>query len=609
MVKSQIAQAQLFRRRRTGLFLSVWLFLSALCAFSVSASGQTSAAQAGTALRIDLPASGEVRIENRRGGITVEVGTEPFVSVAAESAAGGAVRGQSPVRLERSEELLKITVAQAAGTGRASVGKRRAAGALAQPGEQTRVDLRLRVPSHARVALFTGEGKIEINGLPATLAAQTVSGGIHLRLHAPHDAQLSAHSLNGQVAFSNGTNATSPETQVTGRKFLTRLGAGTRAARLFSGRGRIEIEASTATGSNTSLPASEPRSDATGTRAVASSETRAAQPRGNQADEPRAPTLRRAGEGEGAFRQPAPQASESPEEVDEDDVVRVESDLVTLNVSVVDRTSGRGLTGLAQSDFRLAEDGLEQQIQHFEANNAPFDLLLLIDLSGSTGKVTNLIRAAALRFISAARPQDRIAIITFAGDTNIVSPLTSDRESLRARINAMEPPKGDTRLYDAVNTSMDYLLKESAESRRRAIVLMSDGLDSTLPNVTGTGSTITYEELRRRVEEFDGIFYSIWTSTEYEAFSPEDIQPETFDLVHRRMEQTAEAGGGVFYEVERLEDLAGAYERVVADLGTVYSLSYRPSNKTRDGRWRSIRVRLPRRPEAVARGKRGYYAK
>jgi hypothetical protein len=74
------------------------------------------------------------------------------------------------------------------------------------------------------------------------------------------------------------------------------------------------------------------------------------------------------------------------------------------------------------------------------------------------------------------------------------------------------------------------------------------------------------------------------------------------------MKEMADMGGGVFYEVERLEDLAGAYERVVADLGTLYSLAYRPLDKTRDGKWRSIRVNVISRPSAIARGKRGYYA-
>ena len=89
--------------------------------------------------------------------------------------------------------------------------------------------------------------------------------------------------------------------------------------------------------------------------------------------------------------------------------------------------------------------------------------------------------------------------------------------------------------------------------------------------------------------------------------SARDTQPEAFDEAYDRMREMAEAGGGLFYEVNRLEDLAGAYERVVTDLGTVYSLAYEPVNKTRDGKWRAIRIRV-NRTNAVARGKRGYYA-
>jgi len=110
-------------------------------------------------------------------------------------------------------------------------------------------------------------------------------------------------------------------------------------------------------------------------------------------------------------------------------------------------------------------------------------------------------------------------------------------------------------------------------------------------------------------KEFDGVVYSIWTDTQtYEPLSPKDIQQETFDLAHDRMKELADVGGGAFYECEELKDLAGAYDRVVADLGTLYTLSYRPTNKVRDGSWRTIRVNV-NRPTSVARGKRGYYAK
>jgi hypothetical protein len=111
----------------------------------------------------------------------------------------------------------------------------------------------------------------------------------------------------------------------------------------------------------------------------------------------------------------------------------------------------------------------------------------------------------------------------------------------------------------------------------------------------------------RNIQEFDGVLYTLWLNTEYEAMSPLDTQPEAFDAGHDRMKEMADAGGGVFYEVERLTDLAGAYEQVVADLGTMYSLAYRPSNSMRDGRWRAIRIGV-NRTNAVPRGKRGYYA-
>jgi VWFA-related protein len=296
------------------------------------------------------------------------------------------------------------------------------------------------------------------------------------------------------------------------------------------------------------------------------------------------------------------------DEITEGDVIRVDSQLVTLNISVIDRSTNRGLLGLAQSEFKLFEDGQEQRIVQFESSSAPFDLMLLIDLSGSTREVVKLIRAAATRFVDAARPADRIGVITFAGEAKVISELTADRELLRQRIETIDTARGDTKLYDATNFAMDELLKESKKSRRSAIVLMSDGLDGTIPGVSGQqGSRKNYQETLRNIQEFDGVLYTLWLNTEYQAMSPEDTQPEAFDAGHDRLKEMADAGGGVFYEVERLTDLAGAYEQVVADLGTMYSLAYRPTNSARDGKWRAIRIGVSR-TNAVPRGKRGYYA-
>ena len=580
---------------------------------------QTSVETAGF-VSLALPASGEVRVENQRGPVELEVWDEGFVGVASvggEAAAGKRSNARrSPVQIEKTDRLLSILVP------RSTVAR----------AEQ--VELRLRLPRAARAKIFTSGGAIALRGSPSQLSAQTVSGEIRLEVAAGDGVDLSAHSLNGTVTFDGG-GGTRP-TDYVKQKFETRIGDGGSIARLFSGRGRISVntqavgsrEPSSAVVRSDSplVVADRPRASASPVArqlpgVVRRGERRTSAPvvvatplpTNDEAGERetaapverRRPTLEGRGAGQATPNaQPTPGA---PEEVDEDEVIRVESDLVTINVSVVDRAGGRGVVGLAREEFRLSEDNVEQQLEHFEASNAPFDLVLLIDLSGSTGRVTDIIRAAALRFIDAARTQDRIAVITFAGAANIVSPLTADRTALRASVRAMGPPIGDTRLYDAAGAALDLLDKSASAQRRRAVVLMSDGLDSTLPNVTGTGSQLSYDELRSRVEEFEGLFYVIWTSTEYEAFSPLDIQPETFDLASERLQQLAETGGGVFYEVEKLEDLAGAYERVVEDLGTVYSLSYRPTNKTRDGRFRAIRVRVAR-PNAVARGRRGYYA-
>lgn len=505
-------------------------------------------------IRADLPADGSLRIENPRGSVLVDVWNERFVAVVAT------VRGEkpkgAPVSVQRTEQLLTVSVS------------------AKDVGMTTRVDLVLHIPERSRAVIVSEMGGVSVNGLPAELTVESVYGDIHADFPASGDADIEAEAPAKEVLSllpqlkSESANTT---------HLHARLGAGGKPVRLTSKRGRITL-ASYGETKNAAL-----------------------------ADEARkTPVLIGADKNRtGAGTPSAPLTS--PQEIDEGDVVRVDTELVTLNVSVVDRGTNRGLKGLAESDFKLFEDGKQQQIAHFESANAPFNLILLIDLSTSTQEKIGLVRQAALRFVNAARPADRIGIITFANTFVVVSQPTTDREALRERINAIQQPKGSTKLYDALAFTMDEFAKLAKDQRRNAIILMSDGLDSTLPNVSGEGSKLDYKELLSRVREFDGVLYTLWLDTTYEPLSDLDIQDETFDLAYDHMEELAEAGGGLFYEVEKLEDLADAYERVVADLGTVYSLSYRPTNRVRDGRWRAIRVNVTQ-PNAVARGKRGYYA-
>lgn len=421
------------------------------------------------------------------------------------------------------------------------------------------INLTIKIPETAHVEIVTGAARISMRGVPSVATVKSISGDVKVDFLDSADVDLVAKSSSGSI------RSEIPQLlSENGHVLQARLGTGAKSLGIDTATGNITLSLTDRFPDQLSPNAQKP---AAGT--------------------------------------PAPALD--AQEIGEGDIIRVDSQLVALNMSVVDRNTNRGLVGLTKSDFRLFENGTEQQILQFDSSSAPFDLLLVIDLSGSTREVVKLIRSAALRFVDAARPSDRIGVITFAGQATVVSRLTLDRQLLRQRISLMDTTGGGTKLYDATDFAVGQTLPDNKNPRRTAIILMSDGLDGSIPGVNAEGSKLPYKELLNRVSEFDGVLYTLWLNTRYEALNPKDTQPEAFDDGHDQMQEMADLGGGLFYEVQRLEDLAGAYERVVADLGTVYSLAYRPLDKTRDSKWRAIKVNVAR-PAAVARGKRGYYA-
>jgi VWFA-related protein len=527
------------------------LFLPTLLTLSCFAQAPNGAVYEG--VQIEFPAGGKLRIENLLGSVTAESWKQKYVHVTTTE--GSVTSKRSSVVIENRNQAFVIRVV-------------RRPGAPVAP-----IDLTIKFPESAQVEVVTGSGQISLRGLPASATLTSVAGDVKVDLLETTNVDIAAKSVRGLV------KSELPQLlSENGHVVQARLGTGAQPLKINSETGNIAL---VRTSDSRNLQNTETTIDGS------------------------PDSLRNVVPTKGAGT-PAPALD--AQDISEGDVIRVDSQLVTLNMSVIDRNTSRGVVGLTQSDFRLFENGTEQQILQFDSSSAPFDLLLVIDLSGSTRDVVKLIRAAALRFVNAARPSDRIGVITFAGQPSVVSPLTLDRQLLRQRISAMDTSAGDTKLYDA----MDFAVSQSAQGpknpRRTAIILMSDGLDGSIPGVQGDGSKLSYKDLLSRVGEFDGVLYTLWLNTEYEALSPLDTQPEAFDAGYDRMKELADTGGGVFYEVERLEDLAGAYERVVADLGTVYSLAYRPSDKTRDRKWRAIRVNVVARPTAIARGKRGYYA-
>ena len=293
-------------------------------------------------------------------------------------------------------------------------------------------------------------------------------------------------------------------------------------------------------------------------------------------------------------------------EVDPNDVIKVETNLVNLNVSVFSNNLKMFVGSLTKEDFRVQENRQEQTVTYFASTSVPFDLVLVIDLSGSTKEKRDVIKKSTLRFIEAARPADRLAIVTFSDDPVLVSPLTLDRFQLAASVQNMQG-QGRSHVWDAVKFALDKVLGPRSLERRRAVVLMSDGVDGYLgTNGRIAGSQTTFADLVEQVRQTDALIVPIYLDTEKDQGNYDVGQD--YENARRALNLLAQESGGTYYRAGKISDLNGVYEQVINDLGKVYSLGYKPTNATRDGTWRWVQVSIANRTDLVARTRPGYYA-
>ena len=291
------------------------------------------------------------------------------------------------------------------------------------------------------------------------------------------------------------------------------------------------------------------------------------------------------------------------------DTVRIESELVDLKVSVLGFAPETPPPLLEQKDFQVLEDGAPQEISFFAAADAPFDLVLFIDLSGSTSDKLKMIRRSAKRFVEATRPVDRVAIVTFTDRPALRSEFTLDRRQLKKTIDEIDEAFGGTNFWDSLNFVLQRLIPQGHSSRRSAIVLMTDGVDNALPDVAGPGSRMRFEELIANVRNSEAIIFPIYLDTEEEEFKRHRTPRDAYKEAREQLAELADTCGTTLYRASKIEDLETVYDHVINDLSTVYSIGYRPTNRVRDGKWRSIVVQLNDHEGLFARSKRGYYAK
>jgi VWFA-related protein len=294
---------------------------------------------------------------------------------------------------------------------------------------------------------------------------------------------------------------------------------------------------------------------------------------------------------------------------DPDETIRIDSDLVDLKVSVLGFAPNAVAPLLDQKDFVVLEDGVPQEITFFAAADAPFDLVLLLDLSGSNSKNLKMIRNSAKRFIDAARDVDRIALVTFTDQPAIYSTFSLDRKKLKKSVDQMDEAIGGTNFWDSLDFVLRVLIGHDGGMRRNAIVVMTDGIDNALPDVPGPGSRIPFEKLIENIRNSESIVFPIYLDTEEENVKRYHVPRAAYAQAREQLGQIAQACGTSLYHAAKLNDLDAVYSQVVRDLSTVYSIGYRPSNKALDGKWRSVEVQLANRHDLFARTKRGYYAK
>jgi VWFA-related protein len=273
-------------------------------------------------------------------------------------------------------------------------------------------------------------------------------------------------------------------------------------------------------------------------------------------------------------------------------VSAIAAQLMRFNASITD-INGRAIGGMKESDFTVYENGIERKVMKVMPTYEPFNLVLLLDVSGSVEERLDFIRKAARDFLNTASPQDRIAIISFRDDIQVISNFTSDRSVLSRKLDEIDAG-GATALYDA----LAYVLADTVKplrGERTAVVILSDGDDNK--------SFVPFPALLEATIESGALIYPLYVPS---GLIPESSVPKpeiTIDPLRTRYltlttradeegRKLATVSGGVYYAIHRLEDLQRAYDDVVTQLRTAYTITY-ASNSTPSGN-RRVRLRTNR---------------
>ncbi len=284
------------------------------------------------------------------------------------------------------------------------------------------------------------------------------------------------------------------------------------------------------------------------------------------------------------------------------DAIRLRTRLVNLNVKVLDQF-GRTVPNLTKENFEVLEDGVRQDISHFEPVTAPVSLVLLMDLSGSIRSKLKEMKKAAKNFVDTLRPEDRVAVAGFTRRFFVVVEFSNDKDGIKKLIDKFKGPDSGTAFYDSLWKALD--LFEEIKQTRKAVVVLTDGVDSSMDD-PGEGSELAFDELIGRIEEEEVTIYPIYFDTEYQMVVKEHMSThEEYAKAREQLQTIADRTGGELYKAARIEDLEGVYQKIASELFTLYSVAYLPKDVTDERQWRRVSVKVHR--EGVkAKTRQGY---
>jgi len=273
--------------------------------------------------------------------------------------------------------------------------------------------------------------------------------------------------------------------------------------------------------------------------------------------------------------------------------IRSGVELVELNVTVTDG-SAKYVSGLTEDDFDVYEDGAKQKLTFFSATQQPISLAILLDTSASMEERMGIAQEAAIGFTRQLHKDDQAEVIDFDSQVRVLSPFTSDGASLEKAIKATTA-NGSTSLYNAVYIALKDLKKvkaaNTAEIRRQAIVLLSDGDD--------TSSLIEFDQVLDLAKRSETVIYCI-------GLRQGEIARREFKEAEFVLKQLSNETGGRAYFPTDARELAKIYQSIWDELSSQYTMAYSSGNPKRDGAWRRVQVRLTKQG-LTARTKLGYY--